>query len=442
MSDSRQFRPPGSLIPLVLTAVAMELLYVWILRLNNLKEHVETFILLVLLQGILYFVSIYFAEKISPRVSHLVLIFVAAAAFRLTLFPLYPSLSDDLVRYRWEGMAQDAGLNPYKVTPANPELGYLRNDTYPAVAGSQYSTIYGPLLEQVLWASYKIFHGVVAMKLPFILLDLGVVLALFRLLPLLGISPMRALVYAWSPLTAVEFSASGHNDPLSILGVVLALLFYYRAQHRLSIGALTAAALSKVYAVFLFPVLLARQPMKRWLHVLWIPPVLAAIAFAPYGQAWGDLLRSLSQYGAHWRNNSSLYHAVLWTARTDARAAKLYLAVVAAAILYCIVRKFAPERACYIVLGTMLLFSPNVFPWYITWIVPFLAIYPNPAWLFLTMAAPLSYHVLIPYRTLGLWQETPLFAWLEYTPFFALLIGSYAYTRYRAATGREQSRAN
>ena len=83
----------GSLFPLVLLAGAMEILYLCILRLSNLKEHVETFILLVLLQGILYFVSVHLGEKIFPRSSHLVLIFVAAAAFRLTLFPLYPSLS-------------------------------------------------------------------------------------------------------------------------------------------------------------------------------------------------------------------------------------------------------------------------------------------------------------------------------------------------------------
>ncbi len=223
-------RPSGAVIPLVLTGAAMELLYLWILHLNNLKEHVETFILLVLLQGILYFVSAYLAEQISSRRSVLVLVFVAATAFRLTLFPLYPSLSDDLIRYRWEGKAQQAGYNPYLVRPADPKLEFLRDDTYPAVAGPEYSTIYGPLMEEALWASFVLLHHPIAMKLPFILLDLGVVLALFRLLPLLGLSPVRAIIYAWSPLTVIEFSASGHNDPLPILAVVLALVFYYNRQ--------------------------------------------------------------------------------------------------------------------------------------------------------------------------------------------------------------------
>jgi hypothetical protein len=214
----------------------------------------------------------------------------------------------------------------------------------------------------------------------------------------------------------------------------LALVFYYRAQQRLSIGALTASALAKVYGVFLLPVFFFRQRLKRWLHLLWIPPLLGLAAFAPYGEAWGALLRALSEYGAHWRNNSSLYHLVLWLAGSDARAARLYLAVIAIAMLYSIVRKLAPERACYVVLGTVLLFAPNVFPWYLTWMLPFLAIYPNPAWLYLTIAAPLSYHVLIPYRTSGFWQETPIYAVLEYVPFFVLLVANKLLPQNTAAT--------
>jgi hypothetical protein len=73
----------------------------------------------------------------------------------------------------------------------------------------------------------------------------------------------------------------------------------------------------------------------------------------------------------------------------------------------------------------MLLFSPNVFPWYLSWIVPLLAIYPNPAWLMLTVTAFLSYHVLIPYRSLGLWREDGFFIFLEYAPFYGWLMAAF-----------------
>ena len=243
-------------------------------------------------------------------------------------------------------------------------------------------------------------------------------LALFRLLPALSISPMLAVVYAWSPLIIVEFAASGHNDSLPVLAFVLALLWYRKKQTRLSVAALSISALSKIYAVFLIPAFLLRS---RW-RLLWIPIALAAVAFLPYGRGWKGLLAILSQYANLWNNNESLYRLLRWTARSNSAAGKLYIAVVAAVVLYCLARKLSPERASYLIIGAMLLFSPNVFPWYLSWIVPLLAIYPNPAWLLLTITAFLSYHVLIPYHILNLWQERGFFIFLEYAPFYAWLL--------------------
>ena len=417
----------GPVIPLILVAAAMELLYLWMLRLSNLKEHVETVILLVLLQGILYFVSVYFGDKISPRRAHLILIFLAAAVFRLTLFPLYPSLSDDPYRYRWEGKAQQAGLNPYSIKPSDPAMAFLKDETFPSVSGPGYSTIYGPFLEEVFWVSFVLLKKVVAMKLPFVLFDLGIVLVLFRLLPALGVSPTRAIIYAWSPLTVVEFAASGHNDSLAVLAFVLALWWYHKRQERLSIAALALAALTKIYALFLFPVFVLRTSWR----FIWIPALFAAVVFAPYGGGWRDLIVGLSNYGKNWKNNESLYLVIRHLTASDSQAGKLYLAIIIATMLYCTARKLAPERAAYLILGTIILFSPNVFPWYLTWIVPLLAIYPNPGWMLLTITAFLSYHVLIPYRSLGLWQENHFFTVLEYVPFYGLLIGEYLAAKLR-----------
>ena len=418
-------QPPSRRIVWMLAALAaaMELIYLFILRLSNLKEHVETFILLILIAGILYFVSIYLSEKIWPQRSLLLFVFLVAAAFRLTLFPLYPSLSDDLYRYRWEGKAQQAGYNPYRVRPSDPDLALLRDETYPAIPGRDFATVYGPLLEQLYWLSFLLTDSIILLKLPYVLLDLGVVLVLFRLLPALGVSPLRAIVYAWSPLTVVAFGASGHNDSLPVFAFVLALWWYQKGQGKLSLAAVAASALSKLYAGFLLPVFLFRTSWR----FLWVPLLVAAVAFAPYADAWRHLGDDLAGYTENWRNNESIYTFIgAVTGKFTGSATlgwRIYLAVVAAAILYAIVRKLRPERASFLILGTVLLVSPNCFPWYLTWIVPLLAIYPNPAWLLFTVTVFLFYHVLIPYRTLGLWEEETFFRLLEYVPFYALLLG-------------------
>ena len=178
---------------------------------------------------------------------------------------------------------------------------------------------------------------------------------------------------------------------------------------------------------FSSPVFLLRT---SWRFV-WVPALLTAVAFAPFGGGWRGLIAGLSDYGKNWKNNESLYLLIRYLTPSDSQAGKIYLAVVVAAMLYCLARKLAPERASFVILGTILLFSPNVFPWYLTWIVPLLAIYPNPAWLLLTVTAALSYHVLIPYRSLGLWEEKPLFIYLEYAPFYGLLIGGFLAAKLR-----------
>jgi hypothetical protein len=258
------------------------------------------------------------------------------------------------------------------------------------------------------------------MKAPFILFDLGVMLALFRLLPSLGISPMRAVVYGWSPLIVVEFAASGHNDSLPVLAFVLALFWYGKGRSKLSIASLSISVLSKIYACFLLPVFLSRTSWRLG----WILLILAGVAFLPYGGGWTGLIAILSQYGSIWKNNESLYLLLRWGTADDRQAAILYLALVTAVVLYCLARRLSPERSSYLIVGAVLLLSPNVFPWYLTWIIPLLAIYPSPAWLLLTILMFLSYHVLIPYYALGQWQESKLFLLLEYAPFYGWLIAT------------------
>ena len=410
----------GCWIALLACAFAMELAYASLLFLGDLKKNVIVFVPLILGQGIVYFVSVYLIERVRPSPSQLrsfsALIFAAALVFRLTLLPLYPSLSDDLYRYSWDASAQQAGYNPYLVHPSDPGLAALRD--VPAGSGPEFSSLYGPLMEEVFWVASLLGHSLIAMKLPFFLFDMATVLLLFRLLAQLGVSPLRAIVYAWSPLVIVEFAASGHNDSLPVCAFVLALLFFQSRREGRSIAALSVSALSKLYAGFLFPVFLSRT---KW-SLVWVPAALAAITFLPYGAGWRGLLQTLSGYGTVWRNNQSLFRVLRAVTANNSQAGKIYLAIIGLVIIYCLARKLSPEKSSFVVLGAILLFSPNVFPWYLTWIVPLLCIYLEPAWLFLTVSVFLSYSVLIPYGTLGLWREDRRLILLEYAPFYAWLL--------------------
>ena len=98
------------------------------------------------------------------------------------------------------------------------------------------------------------------------------------------------------------------------------------------------------------------------------------------------------------------------------------LAFLAAAGLACLLawRKVDPIRGTFLVLAGALLLSPTVHPWYLLWVVPFLALRPNRAWILLTGLVPLSY--LDPGPLLNGAAAQPWVRWVEYLPFFALLI--------------------
>jgi hypothetical protein len=107
-----------------------------------------------------------------------------------------------------------------------------------------------------------------------------------------------------------------------------------------------------------------------------------------------------------------------------------------AAIGWCATRRLEPMRAALVILGTVLLFSPNVFPWYVLWILPLLVFYPEPAWLYFSTGVFLAYQVLIPYQILGRWfYPSRLLQWTEYLPLFALLLGGALWRRWRAGSG-------
>ena len=81
-----------------------------------------------------------------------------------------------------------------------------------------------------------------------------------------------------------------------------------------------------------------------------------------------------------------------------------------------------PLAASGVVIAVLLLLSPTVHPWYVLWIVPFLCIYPNPAWIGFTGLVTLSYTALHVLETTGVWQLPTTILAIEYIPFYCFLI--------------------
>lgn len=424
-------------------ASAMEATYLVLRTQGDLRFRIPETIALLLLTSIFYLVSCYLVlrkeeARDAPVCRKMVLIVLAASMlFRLTVWPLEPALSDDVYRYRWEGMVQAHGGNPYQSRPIDQEWSHLRDDGFTRVSVPGNKAGYGPLLELVQAGTYQLVSHVTPdphrqafwFKAPAALFDLGVIAALIALLTAHGMSPLRVLVYAWSPLPVIEFWATGHNDAIAVFFVVLALLLARKERWIGCFAALSLAACAKIWPLVLFPLFIGRSRGRRW----WQParwwqwtvllPITLMLAL-PYWSNVRENAEFMSGFLGGWRNNDSVYGLLLWLTGDQYPAKHLAFLIIVATVLLVTWMRLRIETASLIVIGVMLAVSANCHPWYLTWIVPLLAFAPVPALLLWTVLMPVAYRVVIDWAMLGEWHGRTPWRWLIYVPVYSLLVGT------------------
>jgi hypothetical protein len=388
-------------------------------------------------------------------------ILLGALLLRLPLLPLPPTLSDDGLRYIWDGKVAAAGRNPYALPPAARELTSLRGETWRRIPHKQIPTVYPPL-------SVAAFS--IASRFPFPLLvwkgiataaDLGACALLLALARRRGLPAGRAVWYAWNPLVALEVAGMGHVDALGVAAVLAAVLALTprpgQALARLdplkSAVWAAAGALAKLVPLAAVP-MWARIGRRPWafgaaalgLTAAGLFPVVAAARAAG---APGGIPPGLLAYSVSWEFNGPVYEP-LWRLLDRAGAApalasgldalerrnkrwdlgdpfypylypqllaKVILAAGALLAVALSLRERDPVAGTGRLFSRLLLLAATVYPWYLLWVLPWAALARHRAWLALSGLAVLSY---IPQVT-----GRPLFPWFYlavWGPFAALLL--------------------
>ena len=406
--------------------------------------YVAEFVAVFLTASLFYLVSCYLitnADEASSDRRAMRLIWGAAILFRLTALPLDPQLSEDLYRYRWNGKLQAAGGNPYTETPQSSDWEQRRDRAYPLVPGKHLPTVYGPVLEMIHAGTYRLaasltddpFEQARLFKIPFALIELAVGWALALLLRAMGRPAGWLLIYLWSPLIVVEFWAQGHNDPPMILCVVLALGAAVRGRWTRGWSWLTVAVLTKIWPLLLAPVFLPRcrlRSVRAMGKAALVALPLALLLSAPYWDGIPRLGETLLAFANGRHNNAGLF-ALILAASGGAYGPSTALSGGMLLIILAVLTRLRWEivRASMGAVVALLLLSANCFPWYLSWLVPFLAIYPNAALLLWTALAVLAYHVVIDYAALGIWRESNEFLLLEYVPVYGMLLAGTSAVR-------------
>lgn len=354
----------------------------------------------------------------------LAIIFGFAVLFRLTLVPHAPVASDDIYRYLWDGKVAAHGINPFEFAPEDPRLAHLESENLPAkVSFPEMRTIYPPLAQAVFLASHLLFgESVSGLKLLLVLADVSAMVLMVLLLGRLGIRREYLLLYGWSPLPIMYFGLDGHVDALGIPFLFLMLLLFLKGRRVQGAVSLGAAVLAKLHPLFLTPLLFREAKGAGRLLLPAIPVLMLIVGAIVFLEPSGGLYESLLVFGSRWEFNGSVFSLLQFLVGSNETAHLLCWGLFTGWILWltAIDRPFL-EKVFLAFLGFFVV-APVVHPWYLTWLAALLVYRWSLAVFVWLGLSNLSNIVVFRYRSIGVWEDEPLVLFLEYVPFFVLLV--------------------
>ncbi|MBI1192508.1 MAG: hypothetical protein GC205_04965 [Bacteroidetes bacterium] len=253
---------------------------------------------------------------------------------RLLWLAVPPLLSDDWVRYLWDGLQAQAGLNPYEALPsALPGFA-------PQLLGQMNSPDYFSIYPPVAQAVFSLAAGLGGTdNLPGMLLMLRLILfaaecltvgLLYVLLPQQHKS--KVLVYALAPLAIMETAGNIHLEGLAICFSLLAIwCLQHWSQSKANFGrmgtwfqregwlipaslALSAAVGTKLHPVLLLLPLPFWIGWKRSIAVASLSALFFLASFIPYWSpvVAANLMDSMDLYFRNFEFNGSIFSAAKW----------------------------------------------------------------------------------------------------------------------------------
>jgi hypothetical protein len=353
---------------------------------------------------------------------------------RLLLADTTPTLSDDIYRYRWDGLVQQAGIDPYRYPPNHPMLDRLRDGQDQLINFPHLRTVYPPLTELSFLAAVNVSPGLTAQKWPFLISEAALVAALLTLLVLRRRSVLWVAAYVWHPLPILEIAGSGHNDALGIALLWAGIVAWELRRYGPAAVGWALAFLSKYAAVLLVPWWWLRG-VGRWQLGLFLG--LSAVPLLAHPSALVAVGGSLGTMSARFGSNGSV-HSVLALLLGNAAVARFICAAGWIAFTWWWARREA-DAARYL-LGTMAVgavLSPVLHPWYLVWLIPAFCFWRPWPVVALTGTVVLSYTVWLGRLATGAWALPMWARVLEYAPVLLLALWEVGRCVWRSSSLRE-----
>ena len=322
------------------------------------------------LAGIVYLLAIreFFTSPRFPR-RVVVIGLLLSAVWHIEFLRVPTGADDDIHRYVWDGRLQRLGYNPYLVVPSDPAARGLHTAETRNLNNPDLPSPYPPGAQLFFRAVTAIHESAFALKVAFVICDFAIAFVLVDVLRCSRQGAHLVLVYAWSPLLAVEVAGSGHIDIVGALLLVVSAAALGRRWR-----ATAAVALGLAVAVRLLPIVLLPLYWKRVrVRDAALAAAVVGLLYMPFLNHGRIPIGSLGTYVQSFRFNGPVFAALDRVAPPQLLAG---LAVLVGLVTATWLRRASPEcspSAFAWPMAASLLCAPVVFPWYPVLLLPFLA---------------------------------------------------------------------
>ena len=323
------------------------------------------------------------------------IILIGAILLRASLLATPPNFSGDAWRYLWDARVALHGYSPYVYIPdAKPLVPLHDSLIYGQMGYHDVPTLYPPAAQAIYLFSYLLApSNIFVLKAIFLCFDLTTCIVLALLLKRKGLDPARCLIYAWCPLPVVEFAVQGHIDVVMLTFVLLMILCAQGTGYKARL--LTGFLLGLATLTKLYPLILLFAVLRRRDYVLLLTCICTIIAgYIPFiilghGQVFGFFSTYLNQHGGNGGivlvaiqlagERLKLNQSII--ALVEHAVAGVLVIVVALSIFILRLReRISMEGATLILIATIFSISSFVYPWYVTALVPWVALLLGPLW--------------------------------------------------------------
>ena len=311
-----------------------------------------------------------------------------AIAARVILLFAFPTLSDDVYRFLWDGLLATDGHSPYAFLPSSIDFTGESSPQLEAIFSQlnspEYYSIYPPV-SQVIFAICTAISGgdiaifVPVLKILFLLAELGIFYFLVKVLILFNLPPKKVLFYALNPLVIVEGVGNLHFEVFLVFFVVGAIYFLLNNKGFLFLIFMSLSIGVKLVSLILWPFFIGIFGLRKWLlYSIGLIVVVSLLFFPLWNVSFAsNYLESLDLYFRTFEFNASIYYLIRsigyaikgynWIAVAGPVLSFIALTIIIYLIWSARSRVHLQHVLPYFVvaLTIYLLFATTVHPWYL-----------------------------------------------------------------------------